>query len=212
MILPFTHDAFLDVFAAFNRECWPAVVALWIATAWTAWRWRRDADTAATLRLAFGVLALHWLWSGVVYHWVHFRRINPAAIAFGTAFVLQGVAFATLAVVPPRLRRTPDRVRTAAGDTLVLYGLAYPIVGLLAGLTYPAMPVFAVPCPTTLVTTGWLSQSDGVPRWLLVIPLLWALVGASAAFVLGIRADVALLAAAAVLVITGRRRRQATLA
>ncbi len=33
MNLPFSHDAFLDVFGAYNTALWPAVVALWLATA-----------------------------------------------------------------------------------------------------------------------------------------------------------------------------------
>lgn len=37
MTLPFSHDAFLDVFAAFNRTSWAVVATLWLATAWTVW-------------------------------------------------------------------------------------------------------------------------------------------------------------------------------
>lgn len=33
MRLPFDHDQFLDVFAAFNTAWWPATVALWLLTA-----------------------------------------------------------------------------------------------------------------------------------------------------------------------------------
>ena len=61
------------------------------------------------------------------------------------------------------------------------------------------MPLFAVPCPTTLVTAGLLLTAAGVPRWVNIVPILWAVVGSSAAFALGIRADLALVVAGALL-------------
>jgi hypothetical protein len=61
------------------------------------------------------------------------------------------------------------------------------------------MPVFAVPCPTALVTAGVLLMTVGIPRFVNVIPILWGIVGGSAALVLGIRADVALLVVAGLL-------------
>jgi hypothetical protein len=63
------------------------------------------------------------------------------------------------------------------------------------------MPVFAVPCPTTLFTAGLLLNSAGLPRLASVIPLLWAILGGSAASALGIRADLALVVAAVLLAI-----------
>jgi hypothetical protein len=64
------------------------------------------------------------------------------------------------------------------------------------------MPLFAVPCPTTLVTAGLLLVVSGVPpRFASVVPMLWAAVGSSAAFALGIRADLALVLAGALLAI-----------
>jgi hypothetical protein len=41
MQLPFTHDRFLDVFGVYNTSLWPAVAALWVATAWAAVHWLR---------------------------------------------------------------------------------------------------------------------------------------------------------------------------
>jgi hypothetical protein len=57
-----------------------------------------------------------------------------------------------------------------------------------------------VPCPTTLFTAGCLLAAvPPVPRWLLVIPALWSLVGGSAALLLGITPDLMLFAAGAAL-------------
>jgi hypothetical protein len=42
-------------------------------------------------------------------------------------------------------------------------------------------------------------MSAGVPRFINIVPILWAVIGSSAAFVLGIRADLALVAAGVLL-------------
>jgi hypothetical protein len=91
-------------------------------------------------------------------------------------------------------------VRTASGVALVVFALVvYPAWSVRAGHGYPAMPTFGLPCPTTLFTIGVLALLVApYPRSPLVVPLLWCLVGAQAAFLLGVQPDLGLLAAAAV--------------
>ncbi len=197
MALPFTHASFLDLFGAYNRALWPAVLALWIATLAVVQRWIRKRDW--TGRVMLSLLAVHWAWSGVVYHWMFFRRINPAAAFFGGAFVLEAFLLGWLAVTSPvriAIDRSPRRI---AGIALVLYAVAYPLVGLATGLSYPRMPVFAVPCPTTILTAGVLLSTSVPTPAANVVPIVWAGIGGSAAFVLGIRADFALAVAGGLL-------------
>ena len=55
------------------------------------------------------------------------------------------------------------------------------------------MSTFGVPCPTALLTVGFLFAVD--PPWPLTvaaIPLLWAFIGGSASVQLGVRADLML--------------------
>jgi Family of unknown function (DUF6064) len=55
------------------------------------------------------------------------------------------------------------------------------------------------PCPTVIYTFGMLLwTSERVPGRLLIILTLWALIGSSAVFLLGIREDICLLIAAAI--------------
>jgi hypothetical protein len=82
------------------------------------------------------------------------------------------------------------------GAAFATYGLAYPAITLLLGHTYPRMPAFGVPCPTTLVTVGWLLTCQTPPRVVLIAPVLWGLIGGSAAVVLAVPADYALFAGA----------------
>jgi hypothetical protein len=192
MQLPFTHDQFLGVFASYNRALWPGAVLLWIATVVVVVSWLKSSSGHGVGLPA--LLAIHWAWSGIAYHAVFFRRINPAALWFAAFFVLEGVLFAWLGVVRRRLTFQPvPGTRRVLALILVAYALAYPLLGLGMGLSYPRMPSFGVPCPTTILTSGLLLLLDrDHVRVLGVIPLLWAAVGGSAAFGLGIRADLML--------------------
>lgn len=194
MQLPFSHDAFLDVFGAYNSLLWPAVLLIWAATGGVVWAWLRGGGI--NQRLLFGLLAVHWAWSGIAYHWLFFRSINPAATMFAVLFMLQAVLFVWLAVRANGRTAPPTGLRGVVGGALMVYGLIYPFIGLAAGLQYPRLPLFAVPCPTTLVTIGVLVAVGGVPRVTSVVPVLWAVVGSYAAFALGVRADLALAVAA----------------
>jgi hypothetical protein len=62
----------------------------------------------------------------------------------------------------------------------------------------PRAPAFGVPCPTTIFTAGLLLATP-LSRWLLVIPIVWSLVGGSAAFLFGMTPDLMLFATAVTL-------------
>lgn len=192
--LPFTRDQFFDVFAAYNTAVWPAA---WVAYA-------LGAGIAAALlrprpgreRLVAGGLAAMWLWTGVAYHLLHFAAINRAAIGFGALFVLQG-----LLIADAGLRRrglvfgAVPGGRGALGWGLVAYAFVYPLLGLAFGHAYPALPLFGIaPCPVTLFTFGVLLLATRVPRRLVVVPGIWAVIGGSAAALLGVPQDWVLLA------------------
>lgn len=179
MGLPFSHAAFLDVFGAYNTALWPVAAVLWIGTAYAAWVWLHRGSIAG--RWLYGLLAVHWAWSGVAYHWFYFRPINPIAFMFSLAFVAQAALFTWMAMRGSDGSVVTSSARGVLGLGLVLYGLAYPLMGLAAGLQYPRMPVFAVPCPTALVTAGWLLTAPGAPRRMSLVPALWGLVGGTAA-------------------------------
>lgn len=143
-------------------------------------------------RLVSGGLALMWAWTGIAYHGLFFAAINPAALGFGALFVIQGLLFAQAALVRSDLRFSWETgPRAWLGWALIVYSLLmYPLIGVV-GHGYPALPMFGIaPCPVTLFSFGvLLLAQDPVPRRLLVIPFLWALVGGSAAFLLAVPQD-----------------------
>jgi hypothetical protein len=201
MSLPFTHDQFLDVFAAYNSALWLSAAVLWLLTA-GAVGW--IASGRAGGRWIAGLLAVHWLWSGAVYHLGYFAEINSAARIFGIAFIVQAGLFVWLGLMHPRLEFRWGRGRGVRNGLAVFfsaYALAYPLLIVATGLKWPRMPAFGVPCPTTLLTVGLLLSVQSVPRIVAVIPLVWCVIGGSAALLLGVVPDVALLVAGVTLLV-----------
>jgi hypothetical protein len=207
MSLPFTTDAFFEVFARYNAATWPVVVALWVAAAGALWAVVR-APGEWSSGFASAVLAALWLWGGLAYHATYFASINPAAWGFAALFVVEAGLLAWYGPVQRRLA-----FGTAAGPSwwlgvgLGLYALAYPALNIMAGHTYPAVPSFGVPCPTGIFTVGlMLTAAKRPPLVVIVVPVLWALIGGSAAFVLGVATDYMLLACSVLLVFGTVRR------
>ena len=199
MRVPFTVEQFLEVFRRYNEAVWPAQ---WILTALgvtvVVLALGRAPHAGRTIS---GVLALLWLWMGAVYHLVFFRPINPAATAFGALFLVEAALLAWLGVWRGALDFRVRRDATGlTGALLVLYALVlYPTIGHALGHRYPAAPTFGLPCPTTILTFGLLLWTvPPVPRRLLLIPALWALIGTAAAVELGIGEDFGLPVAAIV--------------
>jgi hypothetical protein len=201
MHLPFTHAQFLDVFAAYNRLLWPAVVLLWFATAVVFSRLYQLGVRAS--RLTAATLALLWAWAGAVFHLAFFRGINPAATVFGAVFLLQAALLAWRGVIRSRLDfGTSPLSWSRVGLGLVAYALVYPAVGVVTGFSYPRLPTFGVPCPTTILTVGaLLLLPRRQARLLAVIPLVWSGVGGSAAFLLDIHPDITLPVAGIILLV-----------
>jgi hypothetical protein len=189
-MLPFTREQFFAVFADYNRAIWPVQGLAYLLALALVVLLRRRPKAAG--RAAPALLALMWAWTGIAYHALFFAAINPAALAFAALFVLQALLFVQVAL-RGGLHFAPRRgVRAAWGWALVAYASAvYPLLGMSTGHAWPALPMFGVtPCPVTLFTFGVLLLAQPpLPRRLLVIPLLWALVGGSAAFLLGVPQD-----------------------
>ncbi len=204
--MPFTHDQFLDVFARYNTLLWPAAVVLWLASAITFLWLLRSARPPS--RALAALLAFHWAWAGVVYHAAFFTAINPAAWLFAALFVVGTAGFVAYGIVGRRLRFSmhSDPRHWIAG-IFIVYSLMYPALTLLSGQVFPRAATFGVPCPTTLFTIGLLlAADDPFPRLLAVVPVLWALIGGSAASLLHVPPDWALFVAAFALVVRVVRR------
>jgi uncharacterized protein DUF6064 len=194
---PFSAEQFFEVLRRYNETVWPAqwgFYALALVAVIVAGR----GQTPRAGRIVSGILALLWLWMGVVYHLTFFRAINPAATLFGALFIVEAGLLAWTGVWRTRLVFRPQfDWASVMGGLLLLYGLVlYPMLGLALGHRYPATPTFGLPCPTTIFTIGLLLwATPTMPRTVLVIPMIWSALGLSAAVNLGVREDFGLLAA-----------------
>jgi hypothetical protein len=208
MGVPFSRESFLAVFRSYNdaigsAPLWLAALAVAIvAVALSPASWRHRAAAAG--------LALLWLWAGAVYHWVFFARINPAARIFGAAFAVEAALVLWLGTIRGIIRLDPRRGWSAGvGWVLVVYALiVYPLIGWFVGHGYPNGPSFGAPCPTTIFFIGTLFWIEGrIPIPVAIIPVLWGVVGTSAAVQFGIFEDFGLGIAVALLCVEVVRRR-----
>ena len=197
MKIPFTVEQFFDLFGTYNTAIWPVQVlayVLGIVALALAFR-----ESKLSTRIVSGILALFWIWMGIFYHIIHFTVINPAAWIFGIVFVLQGLLFLLVGTIFQRLAfRFILKPLPIIGACFILYAIViYPLLGISLGHSYPRSPMFGVaPCPTTIFTFGVLLWAiKPVPAYLLVIPLLWSIVGMSAAVNLRVPQDYGLVVA-----------------
>ena len=196
MRLPFTVREFFEVFARYNAAIWPmqvVLVALAVLCVLLV-----HTRFALRSRVVSWILAGLWLWTGLAYHLAHFAAINPAARLFGALCLGQGILFAWVGAGGRKLLLDrPAGVPGLVAWVLIAFAIVvYPYVSWLSGHPYMASPTFGAPCPTTIFTFGmlWLARPP-LPRYVLAVPLIWSAIGGSAAFALGVRQDLGLVAA-----------------
>jgi hypothetical protein len=196
MSLPFTTDQFLQIFAKYNVAVWPAQLVIYLLGA--------SCVVLAPLRSIWSsrlislILSVFWLWMGIAYHFLFFSKINQAAWLFGAMFILQALILIYAGVITRKLSfHFPRDVYGIGGTVVLAYAFViYPALGYLGGHNYPAAPTFGLPCPTTIFTFGiLLFAKPKVPVYVLIVPLVWALIGFFGALSLTITEDLGLPAA-----------------
>lgn len=194
--MPFTTEQFLLVFEKYNQAIFPmqfvltlvGIVAVGLAVS-------RKPFANKTIS---GLVGFLWLWAGIIYHLIFFTEISPPAYIFGALFVFQGWLFLYEGVLRNRLSfRASQKFYGILGAIFITYALViYPLIGYALGRTFPASPTFGTPCQITIFTFGLLLWTDKkVPLNLLIVPVLWSIVGTSAALSFGIKEDFGLLIA-----------------
>lgn len=197
MKLPFTTEQFFNVIEKYNLTMFPfqlvillmGIVCLFLL----------HSKLSAKDKLVGIFLGGLWIWIGVAYHLAFFTAINKAAFLFGGIFILQGLFMLFNTFGKNRLififtLHTKDYL----GYFFILYGLIiYPIISYFVEGSFERTIVMGLPCPSTIFTFGFfMLTSNKFPKYLLIIPSLWAVVGLSAAINIGVFQDVMILIAA----------------
>jgi hypothetical protein len=207
-LLPFTHHQFALIFALYNAAIWPLQPIVHVAGLAMLFLLLRSSRRGDTTTLLF--LSAVWIWTGLVYQIGFFSRINPVALAFGVAFVVEGLLLGHAAWRGTVTFGTASGLGRAMGWSLLTYSLViYPLLGIAMGDRYLDLPAFGLtPCPVTMTTVGVLLLASGpVPRRLYVVPVAWAMLAGSAAGLLRMPQDWALLLAPVALAIVAAHKR-----
>ena len=194
MNIPFTIDQFFQILRQYNLSVFPMQIVLnlfALSAVILALKKKKYSDKYISITLGF-----LWLWMGIVYHYLFFTRINPAANIFAIFFVLQGSIYIYFGGVKDKLTFGFKKDWIGAiGIVFIVYALIiYPIFGILLGHTYPDNPTFGLPCPTTIFTFGMLLLVvKKIQFYFVVIPFLWAIIGLSAAINIRVYEDFGLI-------------------
>lgn len=197
MKLPFTTAQFFEVIEKYNASMFPfqililvlGIVCLFILHSGFSWK-----D-----RLIGSYLGFLWIWIGIAYHIVFFTIINKAALLFGGIFILQGLLIFLNTFKGDRLVFTfLFKTKDWLGYFLIMYGLViYPVISYFVEGTFEKTIMMGLPCPSTIFTFGFfVLTTNRFPKYLLIIPSLWAVVGLSAAIIIGVFQDVMIFVAA----------------
>jgi hypothetical protein len=198
MKLPFSANQFFEIFENYNLAVFPMqIVLMLLAIAAVVISRRKRFNNG---RIVLPILGALWLWMGIVYHWIFFSSINPLAYGFGAAFVLQGILFFVLRFTRVQSFAFHNDAKGAVAVVLIAYALVvYPVIGFFSSHSYPLQPTFGLPCPTTIFTFGMLLvAAPKLPWYFVLVPVLWSVIGFSAAFQFGVYEDIALIVSAAV--------------
>jgi hypothetical protein len=191
--MPFTIEDFLNVFENYNTTVFPAqIIFNLLAVLCIIYLIKKSWLTSYIIN---GILSLLWLWTGIVYHILFFSAINKAAYIFGALFIAQSVIFLYTGIIQHKLEyQIRNDFAGMLGWIFIIYSLLiYPILGYIFGHGYPKQPTFGLPCPTTIFTFGILLFASGRIKWYYIfLPLVWSLIGSSAAIKLGILEDTGL--------------------
>lgn len=192
MGVPFSTADFFEAFARYNDAIAPMQLVLLAIGVLAVVR-----GAAGAWRDAATLLAVLWIWSGVVYHLGFFSVVTPAAIVFGILF-LTGGALLVWWGWREEPAHEPEARHLIAGLAVAAYALvAYPLIGFMSGQRYPAFPTMGVPCPTVILTFGvLLFFATFLHTRVLILPGIWAIVATSAALQLDVPEDFGLPAAA----------------
>ncbi|MCF8303731.1 MAG: DUF6064 family protein [Bacteroidales bacterium] len=197
MSIPFSTEDFFRIIVQYNSSLFPVQIVIFLIP--VAGLILMHINHPLKDRFTGVFLGLIWLWTGLAYHISFFAGINPAAYGFGGLFIIQGLMFLFETIGKKRLQFTFEKsAMHYVAYFFIIYGLLiYPVIEFVAEGALLKTISLGLPCPTTILTFGFLMlAAKKLPGYLLIIPTLWAVIGVNAAFNFGVYQDVMMVVAA----------------
>jgi hypothetical protein len=193
-------NQFLVAFGRADTAAWPmqivwyaAAVAMVALALWPARRWSSP--------LICALAAAYFAWIGIGY----FAWLSPGIGLSGVwaaVFTLQALLLVLAGVARRDLVIQPRwDLASGLGAVFIAYALiGYPLIGVLGGHALRVVPLFGVsPCATVTFFFGLLLWAvPSAPKYLLLVPLAWALNAAPPNMATGVEADYGMLVAAVI--------------
>lgn len=197
--MPFTTEQFFMIFEDYNKTVFPlpwiflflGIIAIYAVL----------SKKSGKNNFVGSILAVIWIWIGIVYHIIFFSSINPAAYIFGGLFIIQGIFFYIETFV--RRNLVFNYMGTAKSNLalfFIVFGMIiYPVISFYLEGSMLKVISFGLPCPSVIVAYGFLMLTDKkFSKYLLIIPSFWALIGTAAAVNFGVYQDYVMILAAIV--------------
>jgi len=197
---PWPHTSlnqFLAIFGRANTAAWPMQVVWYLAAlamvGLALWPVRRASQLICTLAAAY------FAWIGIAY----FTWLMPGmhfASWWAAVFTLQAMLLVIAGVVRSDLVIRPSKdLASGLGALSIAYALiGYPLVGLAGGHPLRTLPVLGVsPCVTVVFFFGLLLWArPPAPKYVLLVPLAWAVGAAPPDLARGVAGDYGMLVVA----------------
>jgi Family of unknown function (DUF6064) len=201
---PWPHTSlnqFLAMFGRANTAAWPMQVVWYLAAVAMAglalWPARRASQLICALAAAY------FAWIGIAY----FTWLMPGmhfSLLWAAVFALQAMLLVIAGVVRSDLLIRPRKdLASGLGVVFIAYALiGYPLIGLAGEHALRTLPVLGVsPCVTVVFFFGLLLWAvPPAPKYLLLVPLAWALAAAPPDLARGVAGDYGMLVAALITV------------
>jgi hypothetical protein len=185
----------LEIFENYNQDIWPMQIIAYLLGFGALYFTIIPAKFSN--QIISGILAFLWLWTGILFFEFYFGPVYKPAYVFGGLFIIQGLLF-LLSILRKQLHYGfRINIYSVVGILFIVYAMiGYPVIGYFLDHVYPQSPAFGLtPCPLTIFTLGMILLTiKKVPKYLLIITLLWAISGIMPVSI-GILEDIGLISA-----------------
>ena len=140
-------------------------------------------------RIITGIFAAFWLFEGL-FHQILLKpgSFEGSASTLGLAipFIIQGIFILIWGVIKPSISYAYEKGSpySQLGVFFVICGLfLYPIIAYFSGYPYPQSPVIPLICPMEVMYLGVMLWATRIPKFHMLIPCYWGIVGGALAVV-----------------------------